>query len=143
MTRTQFSIAVCLGLCIGCAGDKIGLPSREWHAPITGTVRDPSGKPIVAAVVVLPIYLQAVGNARFGRCAGANGGILATQSDTAGRFSVSLYGTGGPNLICVVAQATALTNSGAISGVTEIDSVWVGPAQNTLDVTVMIGRNPP
>jgi hypothetical protein len=136
----QLVFACALGS--GACGGGLSEPgSREWNVPITGTVRDPTGNPTKAAVVVLPILLQSGAAVRYGRCAGANGGRLVTTADAVGRFEVSMFGEGGPNFVCLIVQATTLTSTGEISGITEVDSVFVGPTQKTVDVSVTIGRS--
>ena len=142
MQLRRFSALCALGfaatLAVACGGDAPTRISRDWWVDVKGTVLDGAGKPLAVPVLVFGLYVDNSNAVKVGRCSGLTSLSLSTRADSAGRFSVQLYGSGAPSLMCLLFQASIPTKDGIVTSTIEADSVLIGPTMAPMDVVLIV-----
>src|SRR5206468_2426876 len=104
-----------------------------------GNVLTQDGRPLAAATVRIDGIVVVGGSQAVtrGKCSGDSARTLSAVADGQGRYSVSPNGIGPSLLACFFVTATGVSGGVAVSGLTEVDSVLIGPGgEETVHINV-------
>jgi hypothetical protein len=135
-----FVMAFLVCVTAGC-GTTPTVGDRNWNAKVVGVILDADNRPVAGANVRLEtIVLEGNPLAMRGQCAGEAGSqTLSGRSGSDGRYSIDIRGADIPLFACLFVEANATISARPVSGVTEVDSVLLGPTGlDSLQVTVHV-----